>query len=231
MDILAFGAHPDDVELSCGGTLLKLAKKGLQTGIIDLTMAELSTEGNPQRRRKEAEAAARILKISERQNLKIPDGGIENKEAYRLLVIDAIRKYRPGLVFAPYPYDRHPDHGNASQLVSDSCFYAGLEKIKTGHEAYRPVTVIYYYQHWVEQPVFIVDISEDFETKMKAVQAYKSQFVHDAKGKSTFINRSEFLQSVKNRAEYFGYQINAQYGEPFFIRLPMKINNIMDLFT
>ncbi len=231
MDILAIGAHPDDVELSCGGTLIKLAKNGFQTGIIDLTLAELSTQGNPQQRQQEAETAGRMLKAIVRENLELPDGGIENTDANRLLVIEAIRKHRPRLVFAPYWYDRHPDHGNASQLVTDSCFYAGLEKIKTEYEAYRPLSVIYYYQHWVEQPVFIVDISDDFEIKMKAVRAYKSQFIRTGKTKETFINRPEFLQSIKSRAEYYGYQIGAQYGEPFFVRLPIKINNIMDLFA
>ena len=231
MDILAFGAHPDDVELSCGGTLIKLAKKGFQTGIVDLTLAELSTQGDRQQRQREAEAARQMLKVTLRENLEIPDGQIDNTDSNRLLVIETVRKYRPRIVLAPYWYDRHPDHGNASHLVSDSCFFAGLEKIKTDHSAYRPLSVVYYYQHWVEQPVFVVDISDDFETKMEAVRAYKSQFIRDGKARKTFINRPEFLQSVKSRAEYFGYQIGVRYGEPFFVRLPIKLNNIMDLFA
>ncbi len=232
LDILAFGAHPDDVELSCGGTLLKLAEQGYSTAIIDLTRAELSTQGNPEQRRQEAETAGRILKVAVRENLMFPDGGIVNNEENRLRVIETIRKHKPQIVLAPFNQDRHPDHEHTSQLVRECCFYAGLEKIQTRSEPHRPHTVLYYFQHWVEQPVFIVDISDTFETKMEAVRAYKSQFIRTEKNiKETFINRPEFLQSIKNRAEYFGYQAGVRYGEAFHVRLPIKLDNLMDIFA
>jgi bacillithiol biosynthesis deacetylase BshB1 len=222
LDVLVFAAHPDDAELSMGGTIAKLTKNNLKVGIIDLTKGELGTRGSAEIRQKEAFLAAGILKVSLRENLLIPDGDIERKKENQMKVVMAIRRYRPKIIFAPYFNDRHPDHVHTSRLVKEAMFSTGLSKVKTFDKEvvqnpYRPKKLYYYMQTYPFEPSFIVDITDCFDTKMKAVQCYGSQF-HDPRSKEpeTFISRPEFLNFIESRAQVFGFQIDKKYGEPFF---------------
>lgn len=219
LDILAFGAHPDDVELSMGGTIISLVQRGFKVGIIDLTRGELSSRGNLSTRKKETDKASEILGIHLRNNLKLKDGNIEINPNTLSLVIESIRKFKPQIVFAPYFKDRHPDHEAAAQLIKQSIFYSGLRKYKTRRslEPYRPKKVFYFMQTYPFEPTFIYDISPYFEQKMKAVLAYSSQFYNpNNSGPETFISTPEFLNYLKARSEYYGFLIGKQYGEPFY---------------
>jgi bacillithiol biosynthesis deacetylase BshB1 len=225
---LFFGSHPDDIELTCGGTLIKLVDDGKNAGICDLTQGELSTRGNLQIRKKETENANKTMGISCRENLKLKDGDIQNTYANRLKIIKILRIYKPEIVFAPYPDDRHPDHINASNIIRESVYYSGLKKIvipKT--EAYRPKK-IYYYRHAFEIPVsFIVDISDTFEKKMKAIKCYDSQFysVNKKSEPETYISSKLFYYDIESKARYHGFKIGTEFGEPFYCPENLKINS------
>jgi bacillithiol biosynthesis deacetylase BshB1 len=222
LDILVFAAHPDDAELSMGGTIAKLANNNIKVGIIDLTRGELGTRGSAELRQKEAFNAAITLKVALRENLELPDGNIQNTKENLMKIIVEIRKFRPKLMFAPYFNDRHPDHIETSNLIKRAMFSTGLSKIKTFDKEvpqthYRLEKLFYYMQTYTFDPTFIVDISETFDQKMKAVECFSSQF-HDPNSKEpeTFISRPEFLNYIKSRAEFFGFSISKTYGEPFF---------------
>jgi len=222
LDVLIFAAHPDDAELAMGGTIAKLTKHKLKVGIIDMTRGELGTRGTAETRQREAFQAAGILKLMIRENLDIPDGNIEIKKENISKVIMAIRKYKPKIVFAPYFNDRHPDHIDASNLVKRAMFSTGLHKVKTfekekQQEHYRPQKLYYYMQTYTFNPSFIVDVSEVFEEKMKAVRVYSSQF-YDPKSvePETFISKPNFIKYIESRAQFFGFKINKDYGEAFF---------------
>jgi bacillithiol biosynthesis deacetylase BshB1 len=230
LDVLVFAAHPDDAELSMGGTIAKLTKNELKVGIVDLTRGELGTRGTIEIRQKEAFKAAGILRVSVRENLLIPDGDIERKKENLIKVVMAIRKYRPKILFAPYFNDRHPDHIHTSRLVKEAMFATGLSKLKTfdkeaAQTAYRPSKLFYYMQTYQFDPTFVVDISDCFETKMKAVQCYESQF-HNPKSKEpeTFISRPDFIRYIESRAQVYGFQIYMKYGEPFFCEERIELN-------
>ncbi len=232
VDVLVFAPHPDDAELFCAGTVLKLKKQGATVGIIDLTRGELSTRGTPELRAKEADKAGRILGLDMRTNAGLPDGNISTDTASKRVVISALRGYRPKIVLAPYWEDRHPDHINTSHLVSAAFFYSGLAKVKTEQEPYRPKSLIYYFQHKVTKPSFIVDISTEFKEKIAAIRAYKSQFYDpESKEPQTYISSPGFWESVETRAKYFGFQIGVAYGEPFYVKSALKIDNLMQIFT
>ena len=232
VDILAFSAHPDDVELSCGGTIIKMVKAGYKIGIVDLTQAELSTRGSVDLRKSETEKASEQLGIHLRDNLCITDGQVENNAKNRLKVIDSIRRYQPSIILAPYFEDRHPDHTNASNLISESNFYSGLPKIESAYPAYRAKNVIYYYQHLVDNASFVVEITDEFDQKMEAVKSFASQFYNPQSDEpATYISNKQFIESLKVRAQYFGYQVGVTYGEPFFIKSLIKINNICEIFS
>ncbi|MBK9099064.1 MAG: bacillithiol biosynthesis deacetylase BshB1 [bacterium] len=222
LDILVFAAHPDDAELSMGGTISKFTSKGLKVGVADLTKAELSTRGNVITRAKETAAASQVLKLKIRENIGIKDGNISISQENLKKVVTSIRKYKPKIVFAPYFNDRHPDHIDASHLIKRAVFSSGLEKFKTvvagkPQLQYRPKKIFYYMQTYLFQPTFIVDISEHFEQKMKSVNEFKSQFHNPSiKRDDTFISKPEFLDYVKARAEFYGFQIRKKYGEPFY---------------
>src|SRR5688572_32446194 len=206
LDILAFGAHPDDVELGAGGTLASHKKMGYAFGIVDLTLGELGTRGTVQGRLKEAAAAAKILGAKVRENLKFKDGYFKNDQFHQMEVIKAIRKYKPEIVICNAPEDRHPDHGRSAELVEESCFYAGLEKIVTkGFKPWRPKQILHYIQFRDLKPTVLVDITHTMETKMKAIKAHTSQF-YDPKSKesTTLISSPEFLENILNRAAYYG---------------------------
>jgi len=221
VDILAFGAHPDDVELGCSGTIFKHAVDGKKIGIIDLTRGELGTRGTAAIRKKEAEAAAKILGASFRENLNMEDGFFRNDKENQLKVIQKIRLYKPEVVLVNAPIDRHPDHGRGAQLVSDACYLSGLPKIKTllkgkSQKAWRPKAVYHYIQFNPHKPDFVVDISMQFESKMEAIRAFGSQFYNPhSKEPETLISTPEFFSLVKKRCEEHGKQVSARYGEGF----------------
>ncbi len=230
LDVLVFAAHPDDAELSMGGTIAKLTSNQVKVGIIDLTRGELGTRGTAEIRQKEAFQAAIVLKAALRENLHIADGGIHMTKDNLMKVIMTIRRYKPKIIFAPYFNDRHPDHIDASQLVKRAMFSTGLAKIKTfdkevAQDIFRPHKLFYYMQTFTFDPTFIVDISNYFDVKMKAVKTYETQF-HNPKSiePETFISKPEFLKYVESRAQFYGFQIGRHYGEPFYCEEKMEFD-------
>lgn len=222
LDVLVFAAHPDDAELSMGGTIARFTSIGMKVGVADLTRAELSTRGNVMTRAKETSIASKVLNLKVRENLGIKDGGISLTQDSLKKIVSLIRKYKPVLVFAPYFNDRHPDHIDSSVLIKRAVFSSGLEKFKTtvaGRSLlpYRPQKIFYYMQTYIFEPSFIVDISEHFQTKMKSCKAFASQFHNPSiKKDDTFISKPEFLDYVEARAKFYGFQIRKKYGEPFY---------------
>jgi len=234
LDVLAFGAHPDDIELACGGAVIKLVKQGRKVGIVDLTEGELGTRGTREIRAHEAADATQILGVHLREGLGISDGNIENSMENRLKVIRVIRKHQPEVVLFPFHSDRHPDHEHAHVLCREASFYSGLEKIETldqqmKQEPYRPRNY-YNYMQWFEFiPSFIVDVTDEFEQRMEAMKAFKSQLHNPASNEPmTALSTPEFLEMVRTRLEYYGDRIGAKYGEPFYS--PSSIG-ISDLFS
>ncbi len=224
---LAFGAHPDDIEMSCGGTLSMLHRNGKPFGMVDFTRGEMGTRGNAAIRAREAKEAARILGAEVRVNLGISDSHIELNRANLLKVVEVIRKYQPEIVFAPYREERHPDHVHAHQLVSDAVFYSGLRKLKVGKfQAYRPKHAYYYMQHRTFEPSFYIDISHDYDTKVASIQAHKSQFFNpSSKDPQTMLSTPEFLEYLLGRMRYHGRVAGVRYAEPFWTPEPVAIMN------
>lgn len=222
LHILAIAAHPDDVELGCAGTLIKHARSGQAVGIVDLTEGELGTRGSVADRYQEAANAAAIMGVSVRENLRLRDGFFRNDEEHQLKVIQAIRKFRPEIVITNAPEDRHPDHGRGHVLVHDACFLAGLRKIETRdadgnlQEAWRPKRVFSMIQDRQLEPTFVVDITETFELKMQAIQAYTSQFYNkDSAEPITYIATQNFTEQIRFRDSLLGKRIGREYGEAF----------------
>ena len=221
IDILAFGVHPDDVELACSGTILKNISLGKKAGIIDLTRGELGTRGTAAIRLKESAHAAKILGVSFRENLKMADGFFQNDKKHQLAVIKKIRQYKPDVVMANAVEDRHPDHGRAAKLVADACFLAGLVKIPTSlngkkQEAWRPKAVYHYIQYRKLKADFAVDISAYMEKKMEAIKAFGSQFFNpNSKEPQTLISNPHFFDYVRAREAEYGKLLHVQYAEGF----------------
>lgn len=219
--MLAFGVHPDDVELGCAGTLLLSLAEGKKVGIIDLTKGELGTRGTAETRESEASHAAQIMGLTIRENLGMRDGFFVNDEVHQRLIIQVIRKYHPDIVLCNAPADRHPDHGRAAKLVVDACFYAGLSKITTQQEglfqeAWRPKNVFHYVQDRLLKPDFLVDISAHFEKKISAVKAYATQFYNpDFEGPETYISSAAFLETLIARHQMWGRMVGVAYAEGF----------------
>ena len=234
LDLLAFGAHPDDVELGCGGTVIKMGDLGYRTGVVALTQGELGTRGNESLRAQEFSASARIMGLRAHKMLDIPDGNVAVTLENKLKVIREIRRYRPRVVLAPYWVVRHPDHGHASDLVREAAFFAGLKRIDTGQPPYRPNKVIYYPGRFEFQPSFIVDISEQQERKIAAIQAFASQFHNPDKEKygdeETNISTPEFLQALITRDRQYGAYVGVGYGEPFLVREPVRLDDPVAFF-
>ena len=226
VDILFFGAHADDVELSAGATVSKYAKSGRKVGMIDLTRGEMGTRGTPQIRKREAAASARILGARFRTQLDFGDGALRTGRDEELQIIEVIRRHRPTLVFAPFPDDRHPDHSRTGRIVTEASFYAGLKSLKTDLPAHRPQVVIYFLQNYLQTPSFIVDTTDQWKTKMKAVAAFKSQFF-DAKSKEpqTFISSPTFLEMIDARGRHWGALIGTRFGEAFVTKQPPRIDD------
>lgn len=228
VDILAFGAHADDLELSCGGTLAAAVGRGQQVGMIDLTRGEMGTRGTPETRLRESRKAQEILGATFRVSLDFGDGNLRTGRDEEMELIRIVRACRPSVVIAPYPDDRHPDHTRAGRLVTEASFYAGLAKVETGEKHHRPHMVIYYLQNYLVQPSFVVDISAQWETKTKAVAAYESQFYNpQSKEPVTFIARKEFLDTIEGRARTFGAMIGVEFGEPFISKQPPRVDDLV----
>jgi bacillithiol biosynthesis deacetylase BshB1 len=235
LDILAFAAHPDDVELSCSATLLLHKSLGKKIGIVDLTRGEMGTRGTPELRMQEAEAASKILRLDARENLGFEDCFFTNDKTHRMKVASVIRKYQPEIVLANAVADRHPDHGRAAKLVAESCFLAGLKNTETfldgkAQEAWKVKTLYHYIQDRYIKPDVVVDVSEWFDKKMEAVLSFKSQFYNPVSTEpDTPISSKNFLEFLRSRAEETGHAIGVKYGEGFTASRTLGIKNLSDL--
>ena len=214
-DILAIAAHRDDVEQTCGGTLLKMAERGYRTAILDLTRGEMGTRGTVEDRAREAAEAARIMKVGWREALDIPDGRVENTYENRLKVARVIRQLRPRVLILPYWRARHPDHATASPLGYEAAFLAGLTKLDLGAPPHRPFKILYATLYADVRPTFVVDISEQFETRFAALMAYRSQYEDQETGSGLFPRKAEIHERIAAMAGYYGLLAGVHYAEPF----------------
>lgn len=236
LDLLAFAAHPDDTELSCAGTLSLHASSGKKVGVIDFTRGEMGTRGTPEIRKREAEESAKILGLAIRENLDFEDAFFVNDKEHQLEVVKAIRKYQPEIILANAIYDRHPDHARASNLVVESCFLSGLAKVETRdlkgkqQTPWRPKVVYHYIQSQFIQPDFIVDVSDHWETKMKAIRAFKSQFYDpESDEPETYISSPQFMKMLESRGLELGHSIGVAYGEGFTKDRNLGVGDLFDL--
>ncbi|MBL7190616.1 bacillithiol biosynthesis deacetylase BshB1 [bacterium] len=231
LDILAFGAHPDDIELAIGGTIIKHVDKGYQVGVVDLTRGELGSRGDADTRSEEAAAAAKVMGINLRDKLELPDGFVEVNRENKLKVIEEIRRFRPKVILMPCETDRHPDHGNCGKLVRESCFLSGLKKIETGSQPHKPSQIFQYFLAWEYQFSFIIDVSREFARRLEAIKCYASQFhrENDETESQTLLSRPDFLDWIVNRARYYGNRIGVEYGEPFLSPGVMKASDLTKL--
>ncbi len=231
VEILAIGAHRDDIELTCGGTLIKAAKAGHRTAILDLTEGEMGTKGSAPERAAEAAKAASILGCAIRENLGLPDAGIENTPTTRERLARVIRRLAPRIVIAPALEGRHPDHRISAQLVRDACFVAGLQKIAPDVPKHRPHKILHtltYRQDFV-RPTFVVDISNEFERKMEAVRCYASQFEGARQAGEVYPNGEPLYDMIAHYAAYYGALIRTRYGEPYFTTEMMRVDDVSAL--
>jgi bacillithiol biosynthesis deacetylase BshB1 len=231
VDILAIAAHRDDVELTCGGTLIKAAKRGQRTAIVDLTQGEMGTRGSAELRAQEASHAAEVLGVSARETLGLPDAGIENSPATREALARVIRRFRPRVVIAPASDGRHPDHRVTAGLVRDACFVAGLAKIAPELPKHRPHKVLHsltYRQDFV-RPTFVVDITDEFEQKLAAVRCYSSQFDGEVQAGEVFPNGEPLYDVIRHYAATYGSLIRTQYGEPYSTTEMMRVDDVVAL--
>lgn len=238
VDILAMAAHPDDIELACAGTILSQISKGNSVGVLDFTRGELGTRGNANLRDKEAEKAANILGLSFRDNLKLADGFFENNRESQLKVIQKLRMYRPKIVLANAPKDRHIDHGRAANLAHDACFLSGLKKIITldeqgnEQEPWRPKILLHYIQDKYISPNIVVDITAYWEKKLEAIRAFESQFfnpIYKNKEDETPISSEDFWHFLEARARSLGRDVGYRYAEGFIKMNPIGVQNLFDL--
>ena len=230
LDILAFGAHPDDVELGCSGTIINHLKNGLKIGIIDLSRGELGTRGTMETRNQETTQSTKVLGVQLRENMDFKDGLFENNEENKIKLIKKIRKYKPEIVLTNAPNDRHPDHGRSSELTIDACFLSGLEKIATGQDIWRPKHIYHYIQFNTILPDFVVDITEEMDKKLESILCYKTQFYNpDSKESETIISSEDFLESIKYRAKDLGRQSDCKYAEGFISNQTLKVNSLKNL--
>jgi len=231
LDVLAIGAHPDDVELGCGGTLVGQIAAGRRVGILHLTRGEAGTRGTPEERQEEARAAATMLGVTEVDFLNCGDGGLRTGADEEDALIAKLRQWRPEIVLGPSPRDRHPDHGRAHRLVADAAFYAGLAR-RGQAEPYRPAAVFSYMQHDPFEPSFIVDVTAGWEGKVAALAAYRSQLHQvggEPTGPATKVASPEFSAAMEGRARHFGLMIGAEFGEPFWSALPLAVSDPLRL--
>ncbi len=229
LDVLAIAAHPDDVEQTCGGTLIRMAGLGYRTGVLDLTAGEMGTRGDPELRLREAAEAARLLGLAWRGNLRLPDGRLENTFEARLKVAAEIRRLRPRAVILPYWQARHPDHARAAEIGYGACFLAGLRRVETDAPAYRPRNVMYSSVYARVTPSFVVDISEQFDRRMQALLAYQSQYGLPDEPSALFPDPEEIRERLAALARYYGNLIGVRYGEPFVTREILRVDDILAL--
>lgn len=235
LDVLAIGAHPDDVELGCAGTIAKLVQLKYRVGILDLTEGELGTRGSKSIRAKEAKLASKILGIHTRENLHLQDGNIEINKENKLKLIRILRKYRPKILLFPHWHDRHPDHVHANQLSHQAWFYSGLVNFKTEIEGKKqlPWRPHYYFNYMMKYefiPSFIVDITDVYDIRQKAVRAYKSQFYNpQSKDPETLLSKKSFWEFIDTRAKFYGQMIGVKYGDPLYSVNPFGVNDLFDL--
>ncbi|MEP6715518.1 MAG: bacillithiol biosynthesis deacetylase BshB1 [Terriglobia bacterium] len=229
LDLLAIAAHPDDVEQTCGGALLRSAEAGYRTGIIDLTAGDMGTRGSPEIRIAESEVAARILKVSHRENLHMPDARLENSLAARMTLAARIRELKPRTVILPYWEGRHPDHYRASEMGYEACFLAGLKKLYPNSEPHRPFKIVYASAYANVTPGFVVDITTWFERRMEALFAYGSQYGAVAEGAVLFPDEREIRERLGAVARFYGNLIGVKYGEPFVMKETMRVDDLAAL--
>ena len=235
LDVLAIGAHPDDIELSCAATVAKLVRGGKKVAIVDLTQGELGTRGSKAIRKQEAEIAAKILGVEFRDNLRIPDGNIEINKKNIASVMEVFRTFQPTVILLPHWLERHPDHEHAHRLCKEAWFLAGLEKISTRvngkkQDPFRPKKYFSYMQKYEFTPSFIVDVSEAYDVKTKALSAFESQFYNPhSKERETLLSSKLFIESIKARDMHYGSLINVAFGEPFYSIEPIGIQSFFDL--
>jgi len=230
LDLLAIAAHPDDVEQTCGGTLLRMAEAGYRTGIIDLTAGDMGTRGSPEIRISESADAAKILKVSHRENLHFPDARLENSLAGRMTLAQRIRELRPRTVILPYWEGRHPDHYRTAEMGYEACFLAGLRKIDQYTEPHRPYKIIYSSLYANATPSFVVDVTQYFERRMESLLAYGSQYGDATEGGATlFPDEAEIRERLSSTARFYGNLIGVKYGEPFVVKEIMRVDDVVAL--
>ncbi len=227
LDVLAIAAHPDDVEQTCGGTLIRMAEAGYRTGILDLTAGDMGTRGTPEERMAEAQVAAGHLLVNWRDNLRMPDARLENALSARLTLAVRIRELKPRVVILPYWEGRHPDHYRASELGYEACFLAGLKKLDEYSEPHRPFKVLYSSLYANVTPSFVVDISSQFERRMQALLSYQSQYGTTTEGANLFPQEAEIRERLGAIARFYGNLIGARYGEPFVVKETMRVDDIV----
>jgi bacillithiol biosynthesis deacetylase BshB1 len=229
IDLLAIAAHPDDVEQTCGGTLLRMAEAGYRTGIIDLTAGDMGTRGSPEMRVAESAAAAKILQVAHRENLHFPDARLENTLAARLSLALRIRELRPRTVILPYWEGRHPDHYRTAGIGYEACFLAGLKKIDAATEPHRPFKIVYSSLYANVAPSFVVDISRQFERRMESLLAYRSQYGDVQDGAAIFPDGAEIRDRLAATARFFGNLVGVRYGEPYVVKETMRVDDIVNI--
>ena len=233
VDLLAIFPHPDDAELTCGGTLLKATKQGYKVAILDLSAGEMASKGSVSQRSDESTRAAELLQVSLRENLGLPDSGLANTPETRLLVARAIRRLKPRIVIttAPSPFGRHPDHRVTAELVRDACFISGLKTIAPELPAYRPVKVLHSitYREDYLKPTFVVDISDEMDQKLAAVATYASQFAGATQAGEVYPNGEPLLDIIRHQAAHYGSLIRVRYGEPFHTTETVQIDDVVTM--
>ncbi|MDO6392175.1 bacillithiol biosynthesis deacetylase BshB1 [Pontibacter sp. BT731] len=236
LDILAFAAHPDDVELGCAGTLIAHIAAGKKAGVVDLTRGELGTRGTPEERLAEAEDAARIMGLSVRDNLGFADGFFANDKAHQLQIVRKVRQYQPYIVLMNALHDRHPDHGRGAAAVAEACFLAGLKMIKTlddagvEQQAWRPKATYNFIQDRYIKPDFVMDVTPYWEKKLETIRAFRTQFYNpDDNSPNTYISSPEFLDFIESRAREYGHAIGVTFGEGFTSAKQVGVRNLFDL--
>ena len=229
IDLLAIAAHRDDVELTCAGTLVKAQRAGYRTGIVDLTAGETATLGDAETRAREAEQAAKVMGVAERVNAGMPDAGIFNTQESRRAVVELIRQMRPRTVILPFPAGRHPDHRIASELCRDACYLAGLARYDASGEPHRPDKVLYAqaYREDPVKPTFVVDVSAEFDTKMKAIHCYSSQFDGAQAAGELFPTGQDLYELIRVQNAHYGSLIRCEYGEPFYTLETVRIDDVV----
>jgi len=229
LDILAIAAHPDDAEQTCGGTLLRMAAAGYRTGVLDLTAGDMGSRGTPDLRIEESEAAGKVMRLAWRGNMRWPDARLENTISARMTLAAEIRHLRPRVVILPYWEGRHPDHYKTSEIAYESCFLSGLRKLDEERPPHRPEQVLYSSLYADVRPSFVVDISEQFERRMKALFCYRSQYGDAAQASDLFPAHAEAQERLAAVARFYGNLIGVKYGEPFVVKETMRVDDITSL--